>query len=313
MKKVVIIGGGTGQSALLKGFKKVEDCELSTIVTVADDGGSTGRLRDGLHLPAMGDIRNVMLSLAEDETVMSEIMNYRFDSSANELANHNLGNILFSALALKRGSFIKGIDDLSKILNVRGHIYPSTLQYVTLMAKMKDGSVVEGEHHISEAGKQIEKVFYNDEVVGYPLAIKAIEDADYIIIGIGSLYTSIMPNIIIKDIKDALKKTKAKIIYYCNSMSEFGETTDYSVEDHVLALENEIGEKVIDAVVISNDVIPSEIIEAYASEKADVVKLREKQHHYKVVECPLLKFNNNVVRHDADKVKASFDLVIKEI
>jgi len=313
MKNIVIIGGGTGQSALLKGFKKFDNTELSTIVTVADDGGSTGKLRDGLHLPAMGDIRNVMVSLAQDETVMKEIMEFRFDKSANELANHNVGNILFSALALKRGSFIKSIDDLSKILNVKGNIYPSTLQYVTLMAEMKDGSIVKGEHNITEAGKQIKRVFYQDEVEGYPLAIQAINEADYIIIGIGSLYTSIMPNIIIKGIKEALRNTKAKIVYYCNSMSEYGETTDYSVEDHVDALEKEIGKEVIDAVVVSSDIIPEIVLDAYKEEKASVVKLNKQEHHYKVISCPLLKFDNNVVRHDADKVKASFELVQKEI
>lgn len=310
MKNVVVIGGGTGQAALLKGLKRIKNINLSTIVTVADDGGSTGKLRDDFHLPAMGDIRNVLVALSKDETAMTKIMNYRFDENSNELANHSLGNILFSAIALANDSFIKGIEDLSKILNVQGNVYPSTLQYVTLSALMQDGSVIVGEHNITNAHKKIARIYYQDEVKAYYKTTEAIIEADYIIIGIGSLYTSILPNLIINDIKQALKETRAQIIYYCNSMSELGETDGLSLEDHVRIIEETIGKEIVDIVVCSNDSIPQQVIEAYLKEEAVPVTIKEETHHYKVVETSLLNFENNLVRHDANKVKQSFEKIM---
>ncbi|MBR6958079.1 MAG: YvcK family protein, partial [Erysipelotrichaceae bacterium] len=201
MKKVVVIGGGTGQSALLRGLKQVESIELYAIVTVADDGGSTGRLRDDLHIPAMGDVRSVMLALAESESLMGDIMNYRFDNFSGTLAGHNLGNIILSALTKKSGSFVQAIADVSKVLRVKGTVIPSTLNDVTLYARTVDGRVIQGEHNITDSHTVIDRVFYDQYVAVYPDALVAIREADYIIIGLGSVYTSILPNIIVEDIR----------------------------------------------------------------------------------------------------------------
>ncbi|MBO4219004.1 MAG: YvcK family protein [Erysipelotrichaceae bacterium] len=313
MKKVVCIGGGTGQSALLRGLKKIEDIELSAIVAVADDGGSTGRLRDQLHLPAMGDIRSVMVALAEREDLMTSIMNYRFDKNSGELSGHNLGNIIISALAQGSGDFEQAVTDLSSSLKVRGRIYPSTTEYVSLKGHMKDGSVVTGESELRECDNIINDVFYDREVSAYPPAVQAIYDADYIIVGIGSLFTSILPNLIITDIKKALCQCRGKVIYYCNCMSEHGETDGFSLEDHVEALERHLQKQVIDAVVFACDEIPEVCLQAYRKEHAAPVGIREKDHDYQIFRHSLLNFPNNVIRHDAEKTRISFEEVMREM
>ena len=312
MKKVVVIGGGTGQSALLRGLKKIEGIKLTTIVTVADDGGSTGRLRSDLHIPAMGDIRNVMLALAESETIMNTLMNYRFDDNCGQMSGHNLGNIMLSALTRKSDSLIQAIVDLSNVLKVRGLIVPSTIENVTLCANMTDGDVVVGEHNITAAHRKVADVFYQGEVTANPKALEKIGSADYIILGIGSLYTSIMPNIIIEDIRKALCETKARVIYYCNCMTEEGETDNYSLEDHVDALHKHLGKDIIDIVVKANDEIPAGIMDNYKAENATVVGLRDSEHPYVVIQHPLLSFETGMVRHDADRVSESFAKVMEE-
>lgn len=313
MKKVVCIGGGTGQSALLRGLKQIEGIELSAIVAVADDGGSTGRLRNQLHLPAMGDIRSVMVAMAEREDLMTSIMNYRFDKNSGELSGHNLGNIIISALAQGSGDFQQAVIDLSSALKVRGRIYPSTVDDVELKGHMKDGSIVCGESELRECDNIINDVFYDQEVTAYPAAVKAIYDADYIIVGIGSLFTSILPNLIITDIKKALCQCRGKVVYYCNCMSEHGETDGFSLEDHVEALERHLQKQVIDAVVFANDEIPEACLESYRREHAAPVCMREKQHDYQVFHHSLLNFHNNIIRHDAEKTRVSFEEVMRKM
>ena len=313
MKRVVCIGGGTGQSALLRGLKQIDNIELSTIVAVADNGGSTGRLRNDLNIPAMGDVRSVMVALADSEDLMTKIMNYRFDSSAGELAGHNLGNIIISALTVDSNDFYKSIVSLCKILKVKGKVYPSTTENIVLKAHMADGSIIEGESEIRDSNQDIVSVFYDQNVHTYDKILLALKKADYIIVGIGSLYTSILPNLIIDDIKKELLNCKGKVIYYCNSMTEKGETTDYTVEDHVAAIERHIGEKVVDAVVISNDVIPQRVLDKYALEGAREVLLANTTHEYRVFSHSLLNFDKDLVRHDADKVKQSFIEVMRSM
>ena len=312
MKKVVVIGGGTGQSALLRGLKQIKDIKLTTIVTVADDGGSTGRLRSDLHIPAMGDIRNVMLALAESENIMNILMNYRFDSNCGEMSGHNLGNIMLSALTINSDSMIQAIVDLSNVLNVRGLIVPSTLENVTLCAHMTDGDVVVGEHNITEAHRKVADVFYRTKAKANPKALEKIAQADYIIIGIGSLYTSIMPNLILDEIKEALCNTSAKVIYYCNCMSEEGETDNYTLEDHVRAIHRHVGKDIIDIVVKANDEVPEDIMDNYIAEHANIVKIGEKEHDYQIVEHSLLNYSTGSARHDADKVRDSFTKILEE-
>ncbi|MGN1398443.1 MAG: uridine diphosphate-N-acetylglucosamine-binding protein YvcK [Erysipelotrichaceae bacterium] len=313
MKNVVCIGGGTGQSALLKGLKQIKNINLSAIVAVADNGGSTGRLRNELNIPAMGDVRSVMVALADSEDLMTRIMNYRFDSNAGELSGHNLGNIIISALTMDSHDFYKSVESLSSILNLKGKVLPSTTENVSLKAKMSDGSIITGESEIRDSELDIVSVFYDQPVKTYGKVIQAIKKADYIIVGIGSLFTSILPNLIIDDIKEALCQCKGKVIYYCNSMTEKGETTDYSVEDHVNAIERHIGKKTIDAVVLSNDCIPQHILAKYDLEGSKEVMLRDTKHDYQVFSFNLLSFVDDLVRHDPAKVRDSFIEVTRRL
>lgn len=312
MKNVVVIGGGTGQSALLRGLKQVEDIQLSTIVTMADDGGSTGRLRSDLHIPAMGDVRSVMMALAESESVMGTLMNYRFDNNSGSLAGQSLGNLILSALTKQSGNFAQAIADLSRVLRVRGTIIPSTLNDVTLFARMTDGTEIEGEHNITEAHKRIQDVYYKQYVSAYPDTLVAIREADYIIIGLGSLYTSILPNLIIGDIRDALVQAKANTVYYCNCMTEEGETDGYTMEDHVDTINRHLRPDFIDAVVVANDPIPADIMDNYVKEHAEAVAVRDAEHSYQVMQCSLLDYSSGKIRHDPAKVRDSFIRLMEE-
>lgn len=309
-KKIVIIGGGHGQAMICRSIKDLDNVQISAIVTVADDGGSTGRLREIFHLPAMGDIRNVLLSLSDD-SVLKRLMNYRFVNEANkdsedDVLGHNLGNLIFTALANETGSFDESIDILSEMLHARGKVLPVTDQIVTLNAMMKDGTRVRGEKNIPNIDNQIEKVFYDGPVTANPEVIKTIEEADYIIYGIGSIYTSILPNVIIPQINNALQNCKAPKIYFCNAMTQPGETDNYSMEDHVQALVDH--HALVDTVIVANDVIPTKILERYHSQHQNVVRQEKYVHDYKVIEASLLSYDTGLIRHNPDKIK---DLFIK--
>ena len=305
MKKVVVIGGGHGQAAVLRGLKDIDSIELTTIVTVADDGGSTGKLRRDFQIPAMGDIRGVMLALAESETLLSTLMNYRFDENSETMGGHNLGNIILTALTQSTGSFMDAITMISKVLNVKGNIVPSSTQVITLYAVMEDGTIVRGESNIPKLRNHIQKVFYREPVKATDAAIDAICNADYIVYGAGSLYTSILPNIIIDGIRSAIQQSKAKKIYFCNPMTQSGETEFYTVEDHVKAIESHVQDK-IDKVFVASDIIPNDVLKAYLNENSTRVPLSIVEHEYEVELCSLLSFDNRLVRHDAQKVKEAF-------
>lgn len=305
MKKVVVFGGGTGQSIILRGLKQIPDISISTIVTVADDGGSTGRIRDQYFIPAMGDIRNVMVSLAKEESVISSLMSYRFTSNSDsELFGHNLGNIMLLALTDITGSFLEAIHTISRIMNVAGEIIPSSLQVVTLFAEMEDGTIVKGESNIPEARNHIKRIFYEDDVHASQDAIRAIQEADLIIYGIGSLFTSIIPNLIIPEIKAAIQASKAKKVYYCNVMSQEGETDGFTSEDHVNAIMRHVEDK-IDYMVVASDDIPEECVDHYRSEHQEMIQLSSQDHSYEVIKHSLLGFEGNQIRHDADKLRTS--------
>lgn len=310
-KNVVVIGGGTGQSVILRGLKNLEDVHLTTIVTVADDGGSTGRLRKSFQVPAMGDIRNVMIALSESEPLLTMIMDYRFKGEAdNEIVGHNLGNLILTALMQTSGSFMQAIADISKVLKIKGDIIPATTQMVTLCARMSDGTVVRGESNIPKYDDRIIEVFYREQVKATVTALDAILNADIIIFGIGSIYTSILPNIIIDDIRKALLETKATKIYLCNAMTQHGETDNYQLEDHVQAIEDHLNGS-IDLVIYANDKIPSSILERYVLEKSYPVSIIKQQHDYLIEDYQLLNFGNNLIRHDSNRIKEIFADVIK--
>lgn len=308
MKNITVIGGGTGLSVILRGLKQIEDVHISAIVTVADDGGSTGRLRRQFHIPAMGDIRNVMVALAEEETLFSHLMNYRFDGEDSDIGGHNLGNLILTALSEENGNFMDAIAAISKVLNVKGDIIPATTQVITLFAKMIDGTIVRGESNIPNFDNRIQQVYYEEEVIATPQAIQALANADLIVIGIGSLYTSVIPNLIINGITDAIKSSKAKCVYFCNAMTQPGETDNYSLEDHVEAIEAHSYKGIIQTVFAYEDEISEEILSRYNLEGSTPVLMRENEHEYDVIEEELLNFNGNLIRHDPDKIR---DLLTK--
>lgn len=313
-KKVVVIGGGHGQSAILRGIKKIEEIDITAIVTVADDGGSTGRLRRHFHIPAMGDIRNVLISLGESETLLATLMDYRFESSGDideDVMGHNLGNLILTAMTQSCGSFMESITTLCKVLNVRGDIIPATSQVITLFARMQDGTIVRGESNIPNISNRIREVFYEEKVSATPAAIEAILNADVVVLGIGSVYTSILPNLIIPEIKEALEKSKAKVVYYCNAMTQPGETDGYSLEDHVEAFRHHGSD--VDMVVMADDEIPDEILQRYHDEGSVEVKMKENDHDYEIMRCSLLDFSRSLVRHDSDKIRESLELILERM
>ena len=313
-KKVVVIGGGHGQSTICRGIKNIPDIDITAIVTVADDGGSTGRLRRQYHIPAMGDIRNVMVSLAASESLMSSLMNYRFDDPSGDeqdIAGHNLGNLVLTAMTQQCGSFFEAVQRIGKVLNVKGQIIPATTQVISLYAIMEDGVIVKGEANIPNRSNQIKRVFYDENVSATPEAIAAIKEADLIIYGIGSVYTSILPNIIIPDIQEALDQTKAKRIYFCNAMTQPGETDGYCMEDHVDALIKHGAP--VDGVVVSSDPMPQNVIHKYQSQGSTPVFIRDMEHPYEIIRKNLLSFEGDLIRHDSSRIEDAVKALLEEL
>ena len=308
MKKVVIIGGGTGLSVMLRGMKHIDDIQLSAIVTVADDGGSTGRIRDSYQIPAMGDIRHVMCAMAEEESIFTDLMNYRFGGEG-DIAGHNLGNLLLLALSQTTGSFMGAIRTFSRVLKVRGKIIPSTLEIVTLFAIMEDGTIVRGEDNIPKFRNHIDRVFYQRDIKATKESLEAIREADLIIYGIGSLYTSIMPNLIIDEIRNELIANPCRKVYFCNAMSQPGETDHYSLEDHVNAILHHAYADAVDIVVTNNNTFSKEMLDKYSAMGSAPIPIREQRHPYLVLQRDLMNMDDALIRHDSQKVKA----VVEEI
>jgi len=308
MKNVVAIGGGHGLSAILKGIRDIDDISISAIVTVADDGGSTGRLRKRYTIPAMGDVRNVLLSLSDSEPLLHELMNYRFEGEDNmDIAGHSLGNLILTALTEMTGSFDEAIRITSDMLKVRGNIIPSTLQNVTLFAMMDDDTIVKGEANIPSLIHNIEKVFYDVEVKANDEAIEAIDNADLIVYGIGSLYTSILPNTIIPGINEALRNSRAPKIYIANCMTQSNETYNYDLLAHLNAFHKHHTD--VDKVIMHNDKIPDEILYRY-SQHNSIEVIDNGDCGLEVIKMPLLKFDRGLVRHDPIRIKEALEKIL---
>ncbi len=317
MKNIVVIGGGTGVAAILRGIKNIEGFHISAIITVADDGGSTGRLKARYNIPAVGDIRSVLVALAESESLLSNLMDYRFygDSSlSDDIGGHNLGNLILAALTQSTGNIMEAIAQVGSVLRIKGEIIPSTTEVVELFAEMRDGTVVKGESNIPTVKNKIERVFYDKEVLATKEAISAIETADYIILGIGSLYTSVMPNLIVKGISEAINNNeKANLIYLCNIMTQSGETDGYDVDDHIDAIEKHLNGK-IDQIIYPNNIIPKSIIENYKRENAEFVQLDlDKDRDYRVFIEDLICFKNGQARHCSEKIEEVFRKYMKVV
>ncbi|CAH0230224.1 gluconeogenesis factor YvcK family protein [Priestia megaterium] len=304
LPKVVVIGGGTGLPVLLRGLKEYP-LDLTAIVTVADDGGSSGRLRDELEIPAPGDIRNVLVALSDVEPLVEELFQHRFDTG-NELTGHSLGNLLLAAMTSITGDFVHAIREMSKVLNVRGKVLPAANQSVVLHAEMQDGSIVTGESKIPEVNKKINKVFLSPADVK-PLVetIKAIRRADLIVLGPGSLYTSILPNLLVQDICNELCSTKAKKVYVCNVMTQPGETLGFKASDHIKALYNHMPCTFLDAIIVNNAPIPAPLKKKYQVEQAQPVEYDREvllKLGLEVIEDQIIQYDGSVIRHDTKKV-----------
>ncbi len=270
--KIVAIGGGTGLSTLLRGLKEYSS-NITAIVTVADDGGSSGRLRRDLGVLPPGDIRNCLAALADEEKLLTELFQYRF-KAGDGLTGHSFGNLFLTAMSEISGDWEKAIAASSQVLAVRGRVLPATLSDVSLWAELVDGRFIEGESNITEAGGKISTIgCIPSNPPALPAAIKAIEEADYIIIGPGSLYTSIVPNLLVPEIRAAIAKTQAPRIYVCNIMTQPGETQGYSVSDHIRSIDRICGQRLFDAVLVNRKSFSSNSLLHYARENSHPVFL----------------------------------------
>lgn len=304
LPKVVVIGGGTGMPVILRGLKNLP-IQLTALVTVADDGGSTGRLRNDLDIPAPGDIRNVIAALSDAEPMLLELFQHRFNVN-NGLSGHSMGNLLLAAMTAVTGDFNTGIKEISRVLNVKGKIYPISNDNLSLHAKMEDGSIISGESKIPLAKKRIQKVFLSPQPVEpIPDAVRAIKRADLIVISPGSLYTSILPNLIIPGVGKAIRETTSKIVYVCNVMTQVGETTGYTAADHVQAINDHIGSDCVDSIIIHEEPIQQAIRHVYKVTHAESVEYdlnRLAEMGLQVVRGDIIDYTEKTVLHNKEKV-----------
>lgn len=301
-KNVVVLGGGTGLSVLLSGLKKFP-VNITAIVSVSDNGGSTGRLREDFHTPAVGDIRRVLISLSRTEPLVESLFNYRFKTNG-DLNGHTVGNLILTAASAITGNLSDGIEALSNVFNLNGRVVPLTEDNVILMAEMEDGTIIEGEAEITKEHKKIKKIFYKKDPIITPEAMLSIVNADYIILSMGSIYTSIIPNLITKEVINAIDKSKAKIFYVSNMMTQPGETDNFKVSDHVKLLNSYLGEKKLDTVFVNDKTIDESIIKKYQNEEQkDQVPIDyDNLKNVKVVNDDFFIIENGMVRHDALKL-----------
>jgi uncharacterized cofD-like protein len=297
-----VIGGGTGLSVLLKGLKQYTS-RITAMVTVSDDGGSSGRLRSELGVLPPGDIRNCLVALAETETLMNKVFQHRF-LQGGSLQGHNLGNLLLVAMTEITGDFILAIREVSKVLAVRGKVLPATLEPVILGGIMADGNQVIGETAIRDYPASINEVYLIPECGPLPETLQAINEADAIIIGPGSLYTSIIPNLLVKGVIEAIADSKAPKFYISNIMTEEGETDNFTAADHLRVIQKHTGKQIIDYAVVNSGKIDEERLRRYIEEKAVPVRSSSDEiakMGINIIERDLVS-DTEVAWHDADKL-----------
>lgn len=316
--KLVVIGGGTGTSTILYGLKEYTD-DITAIITVMDNGGSTGRLREDLDIIAMGDIRSCLVALSDQRELLGKLLMYRFGEG--ELKGHNFGNLFLAAMNEILGDFGKSIKETGKILNISGKVLPVTLEKANLIAELENGEVVVGESEIPEAShnkhsriKKISSSPHNFTMLDE--AKEAIKKADIIILGPGSLYTSIIPNLLANDMVELLDKSKAKLVYVANIMDQIGESESYTISDHYKAIIDHSKEGIIDYVIANNGEIPDWLIDKYKKESADKIEVSKtdeeffKKKNVKLIKTDLVKITDDFVRHDADKLA---EVIIEQV
>ncbi len=303
-KKVVVFGGGTGMSYLLRGLKQYP-LDITAVVSVCDDGGSTGILRDEFNMLAVGDIRKVLIALSNKEGDFENLLNYRF-SSPGTLNKHTVGNILLAAATNVTGSVQQGVTILSKILDLRGKVMPFTEDSVTLIGEMEDGSIVRGEHYITESPKKIKRVYYESEPNISRELIDEIINADIILFSMGSLFTSVIPTLLSKKIKNAISKSQGKIVYSCNLFTQPGETDEFTVSDHIKVLNQYLEKRKVEYVIANSKMVSGKLADKYATEEQkDPVMLdrdKLKKMCKEAILDDLVIIENNVFRHDYFKL-----------
>lgn len=301
-KKIVVFGGGTGISYLLRGLKDFP-VDITAVIAVSDNGRSTGKLRKEFHTPAVGDIRKVITNLSQIDEPIKDMMSYRFKTSS-DLDGHAVGNLILTAMLDITGSLKESIASLSKILDVRHTVLPiSEDSDLTLMGLDENGNIIEGEEEITQTDAKIEKIFYKNEPKVLPEVVEAVNEADLIIFSMGSLYTSILPNIICKEVKKALDKSTAPIMYLCNIVTQPGETDDFTVGDHVKLLNRYLNKKKVNVVIANNEKIEEEMAKRYESEEQKDPVLIDYEELEKIgvelIEEDLIDIDNNTLKHDS--------------
>lgn len=305
--KVVVLGGGSGISVVLRGLKYLP-IELTAIVSVADDGGSSGVLRKEFNSPPPGDLRNVLIALSDVEPIIENVFQYRFKEESS-IGAHPLGNLLIMAMNEITGNMRDAVDKLRKLFNIKAKILPATLEKVVLYAETESGKIIEGESNIPYANEKIKRVFYKNKRKAPQENLKVLEEADLIVFGIGSLYTSLIPNLLLEGVKESLKKTKGKVVYVCNAMEQPGETQNYSAADHIKAIEEVIGKGIIDEVIVDSRTIPEDILDRYKKQKSNKVLIdneRIKETGIKLRDRDILEIDSKgMVRHHPYKLAAT--------
>ncbi len=314
--KVAVIGGGTGLSTILRGLKRYP-IDITAIVTVADDGGSSGSLRSDFDVPPPGDIRNVLVALSEVEPLVQELFQYRF-TGETDLAGHPTGNLLIAAMTNITGDFASAVQKLSEVLKVRGRVLPVCNTPLCLCAEYDDGTIIQGESLIPTIDKKIKRVYYTKEdAKALYEAVEAIMEADLVLLGPGSLYTSIIPNLLLSEISDALVKTSAECVYCCNIMTQPGETTGYRASDHVIALHEHAGHAFIDKIIVNDEEIDDETYERYCDQHSDIVLIDDRKlrkMNIEVIKSRLVSYNDvGEVRHNTKKVAATIFSLLLDI
>lgn len=303
MKKVVIFGGGSGLSQILKGLK-LFPLDITAVVSVADNGASTGRLRKDLNIPAVGDISKVMLAMSSLDSDTLNMLNYRFTKSKT-LGNHSIKNLLLSALLDIKGNFKDSIPIMMNLLNIKGNILPLTEDNADLVGITVNGKKIIGEEQITKCASKIKKVEYNQKITINPEVLKAVDNSDLIIFSSGSLLTSIAPHLINKTLVKSIKKSSAPKIYICNLFTQPGETDNFTVSDHIKILENYLGSRTINAVVANNNMLNNELVNIYQTkEQKDPVELdvdNLKKLNIEILADNLAKIEDSVYRHDSLK------------
>ena len=306
-KKIVIFGGGTGISYLLKGLKDFP-VDITAVITVADNGRSTGILRKEFNTPAVGDIRKVITSLSNIDKPIKEMMEYRFNTSS-DLDGHALGNLILTAMLDITGSLKSSIASLSKLLDVKQTVLPiSEDSSLTLMGEDLEGNIIEGEAEITASNRKFQKIYYKEEPKVLPEVLNAIQEADLIVFSMGSLYTSVLPNIICKEVKEAFNNSKAPIMYLCNVVTQPGETDGFNVSDHIKLLNRYLDNKKIDVVIASNTEIDKQIAEKYSTkEQKEPVKIDYENinaMNVELIEDDLIVVEDNILRHNSLKLSS---------